>query len=943
MTKERGHVAVVILFIVGMFMSGCGQQPAPLAYTDRQRLMLDTTDNHTKNTDSLLAFVERFRRVGDRHREMAYLAELGHCYQSASRYTDAIKTHRKQLALAQQLNDTLMMATALNDLGVNYRRMGLYYDGLDHHAQAVELSGGGRGEQRDKFLKCQAIGYNGIGNVHLTIGHYLSADSMLRKALAIETRLGSHLGMNVDNSNLGMVFERRGLIDSAWHYFRKAHIHSQQANSSTGLAYSHMNFGRLYQRAGQYDRAVAEFSLAMRVVSRERDLWLWLQPCIAMAGVLVKMQNHAEANRYLSTALTTARQVGAREYYPQIYRLYSDYYRNLGDYRRALETYERASTSADSLMSANHLFEIDELQSDINQRKANERMAQAHHQLSVERTAKRLFAVGLLGAIAVALMLWYVARMRKQSNRMQRNFMQTRNRFFTNITHEFRTPLTVILGKAEELQKATAASLEQQHTAGSMIVRQGRQLLSLVNQLLDISKVKSEVGNPDWHTGNVVPYLHMIVEGGQQLAKTKGITMLFMPKETEIVMDVVPDYLRKIMRNLIGNATKFTPQNGNITVSCERRDNRLCIQVVDDGIGISEESLKHLFEPFYQAESESANLGTGVGLSLVRQLVKAMQGEVSVQSRLGEGATFSILLPLKHGKGNWKPFNEETITEISFDKEPGAGTGQPTGCNSLPDHDHDPRTRVLIVEDNVDVARYIGSQMPSAYSLTYATNGTDGLQKALCLQPDLVITDLMMPGMDGLEMCRRIRADRTIGTTPVIVITAKTTQDDLEAGLRAGASAYLFKPFSASELRIRVEWILAERRMLHDKYQLAAQQVNDAKTVLSQEDKDFVSHFTNTIYNQLHSTEIDLDALADHLCMSRRTLQRKVNDLAGMSLTAYITKIRTDYARQLIRRRPEMPVSEVAQACGFSDRSYFDRMFKQSFGVTPAQYRRNLE
>ena len=192
-------------------------------------------------------------------------------------------------------------------------------------------------------------------------------------------------------------------------------------------------------------------------------------------------------------------------------------------------------------------------------------------------------------------------------------------------------------------------------------------------------------------------------------------------------------------------------------------------------------------------------------------------------------------------------------------------------------------------------------------------------------------------------MCRRIRADRTIGTTPVIVITAKTTQDDLEAGLRAGASAYLFKPFSASELRIRVEWILAERRMLHDKYQLAAQQVNDAKTVLSQEDKEFVSHFTNTIYNQLHSTEIDLDALADHLCMSRRTLQRKVNDLAGMSLTAYITKIRTDYARQLIRRRPEMPVSEVAQACGFSDRSYFDRMFKQSFGVTPAQYRRNLE
>ena len=722
---------------------------------------------------------------------------------------------------------------------------------------------------------------------------------------------------------------------------------NQEAGSTLGISLCHTYFGSLYKESRQYDKATEEYETAYRLMKASKDEWHTLNSLIALADIYHTTGNDAKEMEYLGKAKTIAERIKSPEHLAEIHTLYYKHYKRAGDYRTALSSYEQATVLQDSVLNMEKVNRIQNTSLNIERNRQAREMNEARHKLEQER-ATRYVGFAILGAVLLALsgvlaIVLYTNRLRRRSHLALKRLSALRENFFTNITHEFRTPLTVILGKAEELQKATAASLEQQHTAGSMIVRQGRQLLSLVNQLLDISKVKSEVGNPDWHTGNVVPYLHMIVEGGQQLAKTKGITMLFMPKETEIVMDVVPDYLRKIMRNLIGNATKFTPQNGNITVSCERRDNRLCIQVVDDGIGISEESLKHLFEPFYQAESESANLGTGVGLSLVRQLVKAMQGEVSVQSRLGEGATFSILLPLKHGKGNWKPFNEETITEISFDKEPEAGTGQPTGCNSLPDHDHDPRTRVLIVEDNVDVARYIGSQMPSAYSLTYATNGTDGLQKALCLQPDLVITDLMMPGMDGLEMCRRIRANRTIGTTPVIVITAKTTQDDLEAGLRAGASAYLFKPFSASELRIRVEWILAERRMLHDKYQLAAQQVNDAKTVLSQEDKEFVSHFTNTIYNQLHSTEIDLDALADHLCMSRRTLQRKVNDLAGMSLTAYITKIRTDYARQLIRRRPEMPVSEVAQACGFSDRSYFDRMFKQSFGVTPAQYRRNLE
>lgn len=295
-----------------------------MVYTDAQRLQLDTTNNHTKNIDSLMHFVVKYRQEGDRGREMASLAALGHGYQTASRYADAVKAHQQQLDIAEQLDDTLMKASALNDLGVNYRRLGLYYDGLDYHLRAVETSLLYPDDKvGEKMLKCRAIGYNGAGNVYLSIGNYRKADEMLRKALAVETKLNSHLGMNVDLSNIGIVYERRGMIDSAWIYYERSMIHSELADSYTGKAYGYMNFGRLHALKGDYKSAIEEYHRSMSLVHSDRDLWLWMQPALALAEAYVDAGMADSARHQLEKAQSTAHSIGAKEYLPKIDRLYA--------------------------------------------------------------------------------------------------------------------------------------------------------------------------------------------------------------------------------------------------------------------------------------------------------------------------------------------------------------------------------------------------------------------------------------------------------------------------------------------------------------------------------------------------------------------------------------------------------------------------------------------
>lgn len=452
-----------------------------------------------------------------------------------------------------------------------------------------------------------------------------------------------------------------------------------------------------------------------------------------------------------------------------------------------------------------------------------------------------------------------------------------------------------------------------------------------VNQLLDISKIKSAVGDADWKNGNFMAYLTMIVESYRDYAGSRNIELHFLPKG-EVVMDFVPDYAAKVMNNLLSNAFKFTPEYGRVSVAAWREGERLHIEVADTGMGMDKETMKHVFEPFYQGESDVQNIGTGVGLALVRQIIKAVNGEITVESKVGKGSTFHIFVPIRN-----------TIKSSDFNPQNSIMPLLPKEDTPLSDSEgDDSRCRLLVIEDNREIAAYIGAQFTDRYAVSYAANGKDGLEKALQLVPDLIITDLMMPGMDGLEVCRQVRGNDIINHIPIIVVTAKVTEEERIRGLEAGADAYLAKPFNADELRTRVERLLDRHRRLRDKFGNSTGTDKQPETQYTDVERRFLAKVSDIIYLQLNrGKEIEVSQIASALCMSDRQFYRKINAITDSTPTVYIQRVKIKKAKSLLDRDSQMSFGEIADRCGFNDYSNFVRTFKNAYGVTPTEYRRS--
>ena len=280
-------------------------------------------------------------------------------------------------------------------------------------------------------------------------------------------------------------------------------------------------------------------------------------------------------------------------------------------------------------------------------------------------------------------------------------------------------------------------------------------------------------------------------------------------------MDFVPDYIQKIMSNLISNALKFTPEYGNIYITSELIGEQVIIRVADTGAGIAPEDIAHIFDAFYQGSNSKMQIGTGVGLSLVRQIVEVMNGSIKVNSGEGKGSIFTVTLPLHHGSQKWERFDSEVMKPVKMSPP------EALPSSTTVDENDNSKPIVLIVEDNSDVAYYIGSQLKSRYNLFYARNGEEGLEKANELMPDLIISDLMMPGIDGYELSRAVRSSELLNHIPIVIITARSTEEDRIKGIEAGADAFLFKPFNSDELNVRVEKLLESRNALRNKYSQA--------------------------------------------------------------------------------------------------------------------------
>ena len=548
------------------------------------------------------------------------------------------------------------------------------------------------------------------------------------------------------------------------------------------------------------------------------------------------------------------------------------------------------------------------------------------------KTTWFLLLISLL--IISGLIVLYRSFLRRQTLRRElnqrkveadnlRQLDEMKSRFFTNITHEFRTPLTLILSPAEQLLREAQEPTTRRRLA--TIESSARQLLGLINQLMDLTKLDAGMMPVRESVGNLNDFVAGLTGAFQEQADARTITLWV---EGQLPGDYWfdADKLEQIMVNLLSNALKFTPDGGRITVTFQT-DEPVTLTVSDSGIGIAADKLPLIFNRFYQVDDSATrrNEGTGIGLALVNELVERQGGRIRVESEVGAGTTFTVYLP----------YRPALPTEVVV-----------TAIPSLPELDRpgdqaeavpDDAPAVLLVEDNPELADFIAESLPPSYRIYRAINGVDGLEQALQLIPDLVISDVLMPEMDGYAFCHALKQDIRTSHVPVVLLTAKSSVESRLEGLAQGADDYITKPFHLPELQLRVQNLLTNRRRLRERIRHELSRPSPPENNLVTEQPDaFLRNVYALIESNLDNADFGTSELMAQTHMSRMSLYRKLKNLTALAPGDLIRMYRLKRAAQYLTKGHS--VSETAYMVGFETPSYFTKAFRSQYQMTPTQF-----
>lgn len=520
----------------------------------------------------------------------------------------------------------------------------------------------------------------------------------------------------------------------------------------------------------------------------------------------------------------------------------------------------------------------------------------------------------------------------KQEAEKIKEIDELKTKLYANITHEFRTPLTIILGNATQLKQESSIQKLFRDKAKN-IEKSGQQLLRLVNQLLDLRKLEANKEVLNLVQGDIVPVLMNFTDSFESLAISKGIGYQINLPNPPLVMDYDYDKLQKVVSNLISNAIKFTAKGDKVAIFAQQIDNQLLINIKDEGLGISADQLPHIFDRFYRADNTHQTSGTGIGLALTKELVDLLQGTIIVNSQPSVGSDFTVKIPITNQA---VASEHKTLTPLSVEE---FTTQPPIAIDAMEKGQDLPI--VLIVEDNRAVAEFTASCLKEDYNIHVAADGQAGVEQAYTLIPDLIISDVMMPFKDGFQLCQELKNEEKTSHIPIILLTAKADIADKLAGLERGADAYLAKPFNEQELKIRIKQLIQLREKLKIRYAgLSLQQPSTDKAL--QLDDEFILKVRAIIEADLDNTQFGVEDLSKAIFLSRAQVHRKIKALTGKSTGQFMHTIRLHHALAFLQAS-DQSITSIAFDVGYNDPSYFTRMFTREFGNPPSFYSKKKE
>ena len=536
-----------------------------------------------------------------------------------------------------------------------------------------------------------------------------------------------------------------------------------------------------------------------------------------------------------------------------------------------------------------------------------------------------LFSIILLLLIGIMV---YIYRTILMKRRIEEEANKAKLQFFTNISHELRTPLTLIADPVNYIIHDDNLN-SQQRSMLQIVQRNVLVLTQLVSEILDFRKVqngKMELRLSDF---NLAESMKQWIKLFSASAQKKHIAISMDAPDT-IMLRADQDKIERICYNLLSNALKYTSEGGEISLMAKEEDGRVMISVADNGCGISSDELPYIFDRFYQAKN--AGRGTGIGLAIVKAFTELHHGEVSATSIEGKGSTFTIHIPVRQ-KGEVTNQPTEKIEQLVEPSSAQEVPNQARHIDELIQPYQTDKPEVLIIDDNIDIRTYLRSVLSEKYNVSEAADGKVGLELARKIVPDIVLSDIMMPVMDGLAFCQQLKTDKAISHIPVILLTARSLDEQRAEGYEHGADAYLSKPFSLRLLLSRIDNLIESRKKLNQTWSKGVED-DEIGNISNEIDKSFLKQLRKIIQENLANSDLSVEQIGDEIGLSRVQLYRKVKALTGYSPVEIVRKARLTRARHLLQTT-ERTVSEVAYAVGFSTPSYFSKCYKDEFGENP--------
>lgn len=805
----------------------------------------------------------------------------------------SIKYSQIAKSIAQKTNNHKIIIRSYAMIGEAYQKQNKIKEAISAYFKGLDIA------EKKKEKSLSGTIYNGIGTCYFYLNDLKKAEYYLKQAANAKKEANDYKYYAFITANLAAIQIANQSFGESIKTLKEAEKTLLKNRQYESVATVYNSLGAAYQSV-KPDSCIYYYEKSLGFSAKNKDYTNMMSTYQNIGDYYLAKKDYTKAVQYMKNAIATNELRPEDQYKPMLFERISSLYDSIRDFKNAYHYKKLEVETRQRLLSIARQKEIDELEIKYQSEKKEKQIQQHKHEIEKAKNQQIILIFSSISLFLIAAVIAYILFQRKKT---ARKFEQEKLRLFENIVHEIKTPLTLIEGPIQIMKDRSGTAYQEEI---GLMERNSKKLMNLVDELLDASKLKKGSFQLHYTAGTIDDFIETIVSSFINEAQIKQIQIVNTPSNVQKNYSFPSNALEKIISNLIGNAIKYCPEKSKIEVISQITDNQLLVQVTDNGAGIPKGEQKKVFERFFRGKGTSDQNGTGIGLSLVKELVELTKGTIQLQSN-ATATTFLVSVPIMELDANVHPIIQSEDHPI-----------------------------LLLAEDDPDTAAFTISVLKENFKIVHAKNGKQAIDLIAENLPDIILTDVIMPEKDGIELLHEIRSNELTNHLPVVLFSAKASIESRLSGLQKGADAYISKPFSPDELKLTITNLFNAIQRNKESYK---ESIHSEKTFEERirSKNDYVNKIIENIINNIDNNEYSVNELSNDMSVSRSQLHRKLVTLTGFSTTNFINMIRLEKAKDLLLNNAGN-ITEIAYKCGFNSQSYFTKSFTEYFDKSPSHF-----